>query len=43
VTALREIAEGNVKFNEDVVDTVQSYLQEMRLRGARVPHTSLGD
>jgi DNA-directed RNA polymerase subunit omega len=43
VTSLREIAEGMVKFNEDVPETVQTYLSELRLRGARVPHTSLGD
>lgn len=43
VTALREIADGHVFFNEDVPAMVEVYLQELRLRGARVPHTSLGD
>ena len=35
VTALREIAEGKVRFNENVEGTVRSYLAEMRARGAR--------
>jgi DNA-directed RNA polymerase subunit omega len=43
VTALREIATGAVYFNEDVPNMVEVYLLEMRARGARVPHTSLGD
>ena len=35
VTALREIAEGLVRFNENVEGTVRQYLSELRLRGAR--------
>ena len=35
VTALREIAEGMVRFNENVESTVRQYLSELRLRGAR--------
>jgi DNA-directed RNA polymerase subunit omega len=35
VTALREIAEGMVRFNENVEGTVRQYLGELRLRGAR--------
>jgi DNA-directed RNA polymerase subunit omega len=35
VTALREIAEGMVRFNENVEATVRQYLSELRLRGAR--------
>jgi DNA-directed RNA polymerase subunit omega len=35
VTALREIAEGSVYFNESVELTVRQYLAEMRARGAR--------
>ena len=33
VTALREIADGKVKFNEDVGDVVRDYLIEVRARG----------
>jgi DNA-directed RNA polymerase subunit omega len=33
VTALREIAEGMVKFREDVKDTVTEYIQERRTQG----------
>lgn len=33
VTALREIADGSVKFNEDVNVTVRSFLKETRARG----------
>ena len=32
VTALREIAEGEVRFNEDVNDTIRKYLVEVRAR-----------
>jgi DNA-directed RNA polymerase subunit omega len=41
VTALREIARGMVRFNENVEGTVRQYLSELRLRGARPdrPHT----
>lgn len=35
VTALREIARGSVRFNENVEGTIRQYLGEMRLRGAR--------
>ena len=35
VTALREIARGMVRFNENVEGTVRQYLSEMRMRGAR--------
>jgi len=35
VTALREIANGLVRFNENVDATVRQYLGELRLRGAR--------
>jgi DNA-directed RNA polymerase subunit omega len=35
VTALREIAGGMVRFNENVEMTVRQYLGELRLRGAR--------
>ena len=33
VTALREIADGKVKFNEDVGESVNTYLKEVRARG----------
>jgi DNA-directed RNA polymerase subunit omega len=35
VTALREIAQGSVHFNESVEATVRQYISEMRARGAR--------
>jgi len=35
VTALREIAENNVKFTEDVIATVNEYLLETRKRGLK--------
>ena len=35
VTALREIAEGLVRFNENVEVTVRQYLSEIRMRGTR--------
>jgi DNA-directed RNA polymerase subunit omega len=35
VTALREIAEAKVYFNESVEGTVRQYIAEMRARGAR--------
>ncbi len=35
VTALREIASGEVRFNEDVDGTVRQYLDEVKARGAR--------
>jgi len=37
VTALREIAEGKVSFQENVEDVVQTYLQETRNRGKLPP------
>ena len=33
VTALREIADGKVKFTEDVTDIVDEHLKETRARG----------
>jgi DNA-directed RNA polymerase subunit omega len=33
VTALREIADDKVKFNEDVNESVNTYLKEVRARG----------
>jgi DNA-directed RNA polymerase subunit omega len=33
VTALREIADGRVRFNEDVEDTIDAHLKETRNRG----------
>jgi DNA-directed RNA polymerase subunit omega len=36
VTALREIADGKVKFNEDVSETVRTYLRDTRNRGIQV-------
>ena len=35
VTALREIAKGEVRFNESVEGTVKQYLDEIKARGAR--------
>ena len=35
VTALREIAKGEVRFNESVEGTVRQYLEEVKARGAR--------
>jgi len=35
VIALREIAEGRVRFNESVEGTVKQYLNEIRVRGTR--------
>jgi DNA-directed RNA polymerase subunit omega len=43
VTALREIADGKVKFNEDVSDTVNEYLLEVRARGAEQSASSFHD
>ncbi len=37
VTALREIADGSVYFNEDVDETVRSFLKEARARGLQGP------
>ena len=39
VTALREIAKGDVRFNEHVEGTVRSYLAEVKSR-ANTPRTS---
>lgn len=33
VTALREIAEGRVRFNEDITETVEEHLMQARARG----------
>jgi DNA-directed RNA polymerase subunit omega len=38
VTALREIADAKVKFNEDVSDIVRDYLSEVRSRGIIPPN-----
>ena len=35
VTALREIAQGSVHFNESVEGVVRQYIAEVRARGAR--------
>jgi DNA-directed RNA polymerase subunit omega len=35
VTSLREIAKGQVHFNESVEGTVRQYLDEVKARGAR--------
>ena len=35
VTSLREIAKGQVHFNEDVDGTVRQYLDEVKIRGNR--------
>jgi DNA-directed RNA polymerase subunit omega len=35
VTALREIAKGDVRFNESVEGTIRQYLDEVKIRGAR--------
>jgi DNA-directed RNA polymerase subunit omega len=35
VAALREIAQGQVRFNESVEGTIRQYLSEIRVRGAR--------
>ena len=35
VTSLREIAKGQVHFNENVEGTVRSYLEEVKARGNR--------
>jgi DNA-directed RNA polymerase subunit omega len=35
VTALREIARGQVRFNEPVEGTVRQYLDEIKARGMR--------
>ena len=39
VTALREIAEGSVRFNESVEGTIRAYIAEMRARGGRPERT----
>jgi DNA-directed RNA polymerase subunit omega len=36
VSALREIAEGRVRFNESVEGTIRQYLSEAKVRGARI-------
>jgi hypothetical protein len=41
VAALREIAQGQVRFNESVDGTIRQYLGEIRGRGAR-PERSAG-
>jgi DNA-directed RNA polymerase subunit omega len=39
VTSLREIAKGQVRFNESVEGTVRGYLEEVKSRGARPERT----
>jgi len=39
VTALREIAKGQVRFNESVEGTVRGYLEEVKSRGNRPEKT----
>jgi DNA-directed RNA polymerase subunit omega len=39
VTSLREIANGQVHFNESVEGTVRQYLDEVKARGARPEKT----
>lgn len=34
VTALREVAKGRVRFNENVEGTIRQYLQEIKARNA---------
>ncbi len=41
VTALREIARGQVRFNEHVEGMIRQYIAELRNRGAR-PEKALG-
>ena len=36
VASLREIAQGQVRFNESVEGTIRQYLGEIRVRGARL-------
>ncbi|MBP8196663.1 MAG: DNA-directed RNA polymerase subunit omega [Deltaproteobacteria bacterium] len=36
VTSLREIADGKIWFREDVRAEIDKYLEEMKLRGARL-------
>ena len=38
VTALREIADDKVSFNEDVTDMIEDYLTETRRRGLLTSH-----
>ena len=40
VSALREIAQGQVQFNESVEGTIRQYLSEIRVRGARLERTA---
>jgi DNA-directed RNA polymerase subunit omega len=37
VTALREIADGRVHFNEDIQDMIETHLKETRARGLASP------
>ena len=39
VTSLREIAKGQVRFNESVDGTVRGYLEEVKARGNRPEKT----
>ena len=40
VAALREIAEGQVRFNESVEGTIRQYLSDVRARGARLERST---
>jgi DNA-directed RNA polymerase subunit omega len=40
VAALREIAEGQVRFNESVEGTIRQYLSETRVRAGRPERTA---
>jgi DNA-directed RNA polymerase subunit omega len=40
VASLREIAQGQVRFNESVDGTIRQYLSEVRVRGARPDRTA---
>jgi DNA-directed RNA polymerase subunit omega len=40
VAALREIARGQVRFNESVDGTIRQYLGEIRGRGGRPEHST---
>jgi DNA-directed RNA polymerase subunit omega len=42
VTALREIAAGDVRFNENVEGTVRQYLDEVKARGNRPDNRGRG-
>ena len=41
VTALREIADGHVRFKENIREHVEYHLEEMRMRGVKPPATAV--